>query len=52
LNPAPHKALEKLGFEFEKEYITVPGSINFEQPVKRWGLSYDTYNKIYNEQLK
>jgi RimJ/RimL family protein N-acetyltransferase len=46
LNPAPHKALEKLGFEFEKEYVTVPGSINFEQPVKRWVLSYDRYKKI------
>lgn len=45
LNPAPHKTLEKLGFQFEKEYITVPGSINFEQPVKRWVLSYDRYKK-------
>ena len=51
-NPAPHKTLEKLGFIFEKEYVTVPGSINFEQPVKRWVLSYDAYNKIYNEHLK
>ena len=49
LNPAPHKTLEKLGFEFEKEYITVPGSINFEQPVKRWVLSYDRYKKHFNE---
>ena len=38
LNPAPHKSLKKLGFELEKEYITVPGAINFEQPVKRWVL--------------
>ena len=36
LNPAPNKILEKLGFEFEKEYITTPGFLNFEQPVKRW----------------
>lgn len=46
LNPAPHKVLEKLGFEFEKEYVTIPGFINFEQPVKRWVLSYDRYKKI------
>ena len=36
LNPAPNKTLEKLGFELVKEYITTPGYINFEQPVKRW----------------
>jgi RimJ/RimL family protein N-acetyltransferase len=39
LNPAPNKTLEKAGFEFEKEYITIPGSLNFEQPVKRWKLT-------------
>ncbi|MEO8398721.1 MAG: GNAT family protein, partial [Ignavibacteriaceae bacterium] len=33
LNPAPNKTLEKIGFEFEKEYVTIPGSINFEQKV-------------------
>ena len=39
LNEAPNKMLGKLGFEFEKEYITIPGSLNFEQPVKRWKLA-------------
>lgn len=39
LNPAPHATLRKLGFELEREYTTVPGSLNFEQPVKRWRLS-------------
>lgn len=38
LNPAPNKALEKLGFRFVKEHITTPGFINFEQPVKLWVL--------------
>lgn len=38
LNPAPNKALEKFGFTLEREYVTVPGGINFEQPVKRWVL--------------
>lgn len=43
LNPAPHKTLEKLGFEFVKEYVTIPGSLNYEQPVKLWQLSYERY---------
>lgn len=38
LNPAPNKTLEKFGFAFEKEYVTIPGGINFEQPVNRWVL--------------
>ncbi len=39
LNPAPNRALQKFGFQFVKEYVTTPGSINFEQPVKRWVLN-------------
>src|SRR6185312_12996150 len=39
LNPAPNKTLPKAGFEFVKEYITIPGFINFEQPVKRWVMT-------------
>jgi len=46
LNPAPNKTLEKAGFEFVKEYITTPGSLNFEQPVNRWVLSLDQFNKL------
>ncbi len=38
LNDAPNKTLAKAGFHFIKEYTTVPGSINFEQPVKRWEI--------------
>ena len=38
-NPAPNKTLAKLGFELERTYRTVPGSINFEQEVNRWVLS-------------
>ena len=48
LNPAPNKTMEKLGFEFIKEYITVPGFINFEQPVKHWELTYEKF-KLLNE---
>ena len=47
-NPAPHKVIEKVGFRFEKEYITVPGSINFEQPVKRWRMTRDHFNELSN----
>lgn len=38
LNAAPNKTLEKAGFSFVKEYITIPGSITFEQPVKQWKM--------------
>jgi RimJ/RimL family protein N-acetyltransferase len=46
LNSAPNKSLEKVGFEFIKEYITIPGSLNFEQPVKRWELSYEKFQLL------
>ena len=36
LNAAPNKTLPRLGFTFVKEYVTTPGWINFEQPVKLW----------------
>lgn len=38
-NTAPNKALDKIGFHFVKGYTTTPGSINFEQPVRRWELT-------------
>jgi RimJ/RimL family protein N-acetyltransferase len=44
LNDAPNKILNKFGFNFVKEYITTPGSLNFEQSVKRWELSADDFN--------
>ena len=47
LNHAPNKTLQKAGFEFVKEYITTPGSLNFEQPVKRWELSYENFKNLY-----
>ena len=37
-NEPPNKTLPKLGFTFEKTYDTVPGWINFHQPVNRWKL--------------
>ena len=46
LNPAPNRTLEKLGFEFEKRYTTVPGSINFEQEVNRWILTKTRLDEV------
>jgi ribosomal-protein-alanine N-acetyltransferase len=43
LNPAPNRTLEKVGFTFIKEYITTPGFINFEQPVKRWEMTREQF---------
>jgi RimJ/RimL family protein N-acetyltransferase len=46
LNLAPNKTLEKIGFDFVKEYVTIPGTLNFEQPVKRWVLSLEKFNAM------
>lgn len=46
LNPTPVKTLEKTGFEFLKEYVTTPGWINFEQPVKLWVMSYERFKEL------
>lgn len=46
LNPAPNATLKKLGFDFVKEYITVPGSFSFEQPTRRWELSFKTFETM------
>lgn len=45
LNPSPNRILEKISFTLIKEYITTPGAITFEQPVKRWEIKR---NKILN----
>ena len=46
LNPAPNKTLEKIGFKFVKKYTTIPGSLNFEQEVNRWSLSFDDFQLL------
>ena len=46
LNPAPNRTLEKAGFTFVREYRTIPGSINFEQAVKRWELTRQAFEKL------
>lgn len=45
LNPAPNRILEKAGFELVKEYVTTPGWINFEQPVKLWEMTLEKFRK-------
>lgn len=46
LNPAPNKTLQKVGFEFIKKHIIVPGTLNFEQEVNRWELTKENYSKL------
>lgn len=38
-NPAPNRALEKLGFRLIKRHRTVPSSIAFEQDIHRWQIT-------------
>ena len=47
LNPAPHRTLAAAGFQLEKEYVTTPGSLSFEQEVKRWVITKDAFHKLY-----
>ncbi|WP_439882927.1 GNAT family N-acetyltransferase [Pontibacter sp. MBLB2868] len=49
LNPAPNKTLEKVGFNFIKEYTTIPGSLNFEQKVIRWELTHLAYKALKSD---
>jgi len=46
LNPAPNAVLAKVGFNFAKQYVTVPGAINFEQTVNRWHMSRGQFAKV------
>ena len=46
LNPAPNKTLLKLGFEWVKQYSTIPGSLNFEQEVNQYQLTKDQFDKL------
>jgi len=46
LNPAPNKTLTKVGFEFVKENITIPGFLNFEQKVNLWKLTCEKFKTL------
>lgn len=40
-NAAPNRTLQKAGFQFVMTHGTVPGPLNFHQPVNRWLLRRD-----------
>jgi RimJ/RimL family protein N-acetyltransferase len=46
LNDAPNNTLKKVGFEFVKEHINIPGFLNFEQKTNLWKLSYENFKKL------
>lgn len=46
LNPAPNRTLKKTGFKFIKTYETVPGWLNFKQPVNLWELDREEFHQI------
>lgn len=35
-NVAPNRTLQSVGFSYVKTYETVPGPLNYHQPVTRW----------------
>ena len=37
-NTAPNRTLQAAGFKYVKTHMTVPGPLNFHQPVTRWLL--------------
>ncbi len=45
-NIGPHKALEKVGFIFIKEYETVPGIVSFKQNVSLYEMTKDRFNNL------
>ena len=46
LNPAPNRTLERAGFRPVKEYVTTPGWINFEQPVRLWQMTAEEFGRL------
>jgi hypothetical protein len=43
----------QIGFEFVKQYLTIPGASNFEQLVNQWELSRNKFEEIthHNKEL-
>ncbi|CAN5361857.1 hypothetical protein BH11BAC1_BH11BAC1_14190 [soil metagenome] len=46
LNVAPNKTLEKVGFNFIRQYRTIPGNLNFEQEVMLWEMTDENFRKL------
>jgi len=49
LNPAPNKTLPKVGFEFVKRYLTIPGSINFKQEVCQYKMTRTQFERFFKK---
>ncbi len=47
LNSAPNKTLVKLGFQFEKCYVSKPSGWNFELKVHRWKLTKPVFKEKF-----
>ena len=47
-NPAPNRALERLGFRHVKRYLTVPSSIANEQEVNRWEITRGAWKEPHD----
>jgi RimJ/RimL family protein N-acetyltransferase len=45
LSPAPNHTLERVGFRMLREYVTTPGWINFEQPVRLWAMTREAFER-------
>ncbi|HSB95538.1 MAG TPA: GNAT family protein [Spongiibacteraceae bacterium] len=45
-NTAPNRTLQKAGFKYLKTHETIPGPINFLQPVNTWALRKDNLSSI------
>jgi RimJ/RimL family protein N-acetyltransferase len=45
-NVAPHRTLQRAGFEYLETRETTPGWINFHQPVTRWRLTKDRFDAV------
>jgi RimJ/RimL family protein N-acetyltransferase len=41
-NVAPNRTLQRAGFRYVKTYETIPGPLNYPQPVTRWVLDAPT----------
>ncbi len=47
LNQGPNATLKKLGFEFISKYETIPGWLNFHQPVNKWCMDFKKFRLLY-----
>jgi RimJ/RimL family protein N-acetyltransferase len=44
-NTSPNKTLESLGFRFLEQIVTVPGMNKLEQPINRWEITREEFEK-------